>query len=75
MSLPSFPVENPLLLEELMKKRRFAGTSTRLNVASNSETYTHKSGRAFLKERVLSDVVRQGAIFEEVKNTTPGWSN
>ena len=69
--LPSLPVENPELLEELMKKGRFAGSSTRLNVASNSETYIHKNGRAFLKERVMSDVVRQGPIFEEVKKTPP----
>ena len=69
--LPSFPVENPELLEELMKKRRFAGSSTRLNVASNSETYIHKNGRAFLKERVMSDVVRQGPIFAEVKKHHP----
>ncbi len=35
-----------------MQKRRFNGTSTRLNVAANNETYIHKSGRAFLKEKV-----------------------
>ena len=68
---PCFPVENPQLLEDLMKKRKFAGTSTRLNVAANNETYIHKSGRAFLKEKVLSDVVRDGPIFEEVKKHHP----
>ena len=73
--LPSFPVENTELLEELMKKRRFAGSSTRLSVASNSETYIHKNGRAFLKERVMSDVVRSGPIFDEIKNNNRGWSN
>ena len=68
---PSFPVESPELLLELMQKRRFSGTQTRLNVAANNETYIHKNGRAFLKEKVLSDVVREGAIFEEVKKHHP----
>ncbi len=48
---PFFPVENTQPLEELMQKRRFNGTSTRLNVAANKETYIHKNGRAFLKEK------------------------
>ena len=52
-------------------KRRFTGTSTRLNVAANNETYIHKNGRAFLKEKVLSDVVREGAIFDEVQKHHP----
>ena len=68
---PSFPVESPQLLEELMKKRKFAGTSTRLNVAANKATYLHKNGRAFLKERVLSAVVRAGPIFQEVQKNHP----
>ena len=68
---PSFPVENPEMLEDLMRRRRFNGTSTRLNVAANNETYIHKNGRAFLKEKILSDVVREGAIFDEVKKHHP----
>ncbi len=54
-----------------MQKRRFNGTSTRLNVAANKETYIHKNGRAFLKEKVLSEVVREGAIVDEVKKHHP----
>ncbi len=38
----SFPVGNPEIPEELMQKRRLNGTSTRLNVAANKETYIHK---------------------------------
>ena len=40
-------------------------------MAANKETYLHKNGRAFLKERVLSDVVREGPIFQEVVKHHP----
>ena len=60
-------------LRELMMKRRFSGTYTRLNVAAGAETYFHKNGRAFLKEKVLSDVVRSGPIFDEVRAQLGDW--
>ncbi len=58
-------------LRELLQKRRFNGTSTRLNVAAGHETYIHKNVIAFLKNKVLSDVVRDGAIFDLVKEEHP----
>ena len=51
---PSFPVESPELLEELMTKRRFAGSQTRLNVARGKETVVHKGGREFLVDKINS---------------------
>ena len=56
-----------------MQKRRFNGTSTRLNVAHDKPTYIHKNGRAFLVDKVLSDVVREGAIFDEVRAQLGDW--
>ena len=74
---PSFPVENPELLEELMRKRRFNGTSTRLNVAANKETYIHRNGRAFLKEKVLSSrmLSERARSSTKSRSTIPGWNN
>ena len=60
-------------LRELMQKRRFNGTSTRLNVAHDKPTYIHKNGRAFLVDKVLSDVVREGAIFDAVRAELGDW--
>ena len=72
---PSFPVESPELLTELMAKRRFAGSQMRLNVARGNPTFVHKGGREFLVDKINSDVVKAGPIFHEVAATTPGWSS
>ena len=59
------------LLEELIKKRKFYGTNTRLNVAAHDEKVVHFSGRVFLKDKIMSDVLRKGALFEEVQRQLP----
>ena len=68
---PSFPVESPELLTELMTKRRFSGSQTRLNVARGKETFVHKGGREFLVDKINSDVVKAGPLFHEVRRHHP----
>ena len=64
-------VESAQELRALLEKRKFAGTRMRLNIARGAETWTHAGGRVFLKEKVLSDVVRKGKIFDLVQAQFP----
>ena len=58
-------------LRELLEKRKFAGSHTRTNIARGAETWTHPGGRVLLKEKVLSDVVKKGKIFDLVQAQLP----
>ena len=61
-------VQDSEKLLEMMQKRRWHGSATRLNVAGpDAATYVHKRGRKLLVEPVLSDVVKSGPIFRHVK--------
>ena len=64
-------VESAQELRELLEKRKWSGTHTRTNIARDAETWTHPGGRVFLKEKVMSDVVKKGKIFDLVTTQFP----
>ena len=59
-------------LEQLVSKRRFQGTSKRTNI-TDAPRYKHKNGSTFLVTRIMSDVVREGPIFDQCV-TMLGWT-
>ena len=67
----SFPCEEPEVLEALLRARKFRGSKLRTNVARGAETERHSSGRVMLKEAVLSDVVKSGHLFNNVRKHHP----
>ena len=59
---------------ELMKlviDRKFVGSSKRLNCAPDHLERIQYNGQTFLKQRVLSDVVKEGPIFDLCKAKFP----
>ena len=71
MSIKTIPIENAEEVEALLRKHRFAGTSFRTNVASNDETYTTPQGRVVLKKKILSDIRKEGPLFDAVVKHQP----
>ena len=59
-------------LEQLVSKRKFQGTSKRTNI-TDAPRYKHKNGSTFLVTRIMSDVVREGAIFDQCVKML-GWT-
>ena len=55
-------------LERLVSARRFTGSCMRTNI-TDAPRYKHTNGTTYLKERILSDVVRDGPIFDPVSYT------
>ena len=51
-------------LERLVSARRFTGTSKRTNI-TDAPRYKHKNSSTFLCERIMSDVVREGPIYDQ----------
>ena len=65
------PVQRAEELLERLQKRKWHGSSTRLNIAEGPETYIHKSGRKMLVTPVLTDVVKSGPISRLVQEQLP----
>ena len=59
-------------LERLVSTRRFNGSCMRTNI-TDAPRYKHKNGSTYLKERILSDVVRDGPIFDQCVKML-GWT-
>ena len=55
----------------MLKKHRFAGTSFRINVASNDETIETPGGRTILKKKIKSDIAKEGPLFDAVVKHHP----
>ena len=51
-------------LEQLVSSRKFCGTSKRTNI-TDAPRYKHTNGSTFLCERIMSDVVREGPIYNQ----------
>ena len=67
----SFPCEEPEVLEALLRARKFRGSKLRTNVARGAPTERHSSGRVMLKDAVMSDVVKSGHLFNNVRKYHP----
>ena len=67
----SFPCEEPDVLEALLRARKFRGSKLRTNVARGAPTERHSSGRVMLKDAVMSDVVKSGHLFNNVRKHHP----
>ena len=71
MSIKTILMENKEEIETLLKKHRFGGTSFRTNVARNDETYKTPHGRVVLKQKILSDIMKTGPLFDAVVKHHP----
>ena len=71
MSIKKITIENAEEIETLLRKHRFVGTTFRTNVASNDETYTTPQGRVVLKKKILSDIKKEGPLFDAVVKHQP----
>ena len=59
-------------LERLVSTRRFNGSCMRTNI-TDAPRYRHKNGSTYLCERILSDVVKEGPIFNQCVKML-GWT-
>ena len=57
--------------QALVRQHRFQGTSTRHNVASDQPKTVLKNGRIVLCEKIKSDVLRKGPLFDAVAEQHP----
>ena len=59
-------------LEQLVSKRKFTGSCKRTNI-TDAPRYKHKKGSTYLVSRIMSDVVREGPIFDHCVKML-GWT-
>ena len=51
-------------LEQLVSSRKFVGSHMRTNT-TDAPRYKHKHGTTYLRERVMSDIVKEGPIYDQ----------
>ena len=71
MSIKTIPIENKEEIETLLRIHRFVGTNFRVNVASNDEITETPGGRKVLKNRIKSDIKKEGELFDAVVKHHP----
>ena len=63
------PVDRDLM--QLVIDRKFVGSGKRLNCAPDHLRRVVYNGQTFLKDRIMSDVVKEGPIFDLCKAMFP----